>query len=120
MRRSMRVMALVALASAWCATAVLADQGGDAALASAEAAFLDYLDAVGARGVVDSGFAPPFEGRDAAGWAALARERRATLDGRLAVAAGAGSCSRASPPTIPASHGGWLADGGEGSGETQS
>ena len=89
MRRSMRVMALVALASAWCANPALADQGGDAALASAEAAFLDYLDAVGARGVVDSGFAPTFEGRDAAGWAALARERRATLDGRLAVAAGA-------------------------------
>ena len=85
MRPSIAVMALFALA--WTATPVAAESSGDAAIVAAEAAFLDYLDAVGARGVVDSGLASAFEGRDAAGWARLARERREALDRRLAAAA---------------------------------
>ena len=85
MRRSMRVMTLVTLAVA-CAVPVFADQPGHDAVATAETAFLDYLDAIGARGVVDSGYAPKFEGHDADGWTRIARERRATLDQRLAVA----------------------------------
>ncbi|MFO1394325.1 MAG: hypothetical protein U1F09_11245 [Steroidobacteraceae bacterium] len=52
-------------------------------LAPAEASFIDYLDAVGAQGVVASGYAPAFEGRDGAAWDKLARERRDLLDARL-------------------------------------
>ncbi len=85
MRPSIAVMALFALA--WTATSVAAESSGDTTIVAAEAAFLDYLDAVGARGVVDSGLASAFEGRDAAGWARLARERREALERRLAAAA---------------------------------
>ena len=83
MSRSMRIMALVALVVA---APVVADRSRDAAVAKAETEFVDYLDAIGARGVVESGYAPKFDGRDGDGWSRLARERRATLDARLAVA----------------------------------
>ncbi|MFO1406751.1 MAG: hypothetical protein U1F08_04355 [Steroidobacteraceae bacterium] len=62
-------------------------------ITAAEASFLDYLDAVGAQGVVDSGYAPTFDGLDGAAWSRVAAERRGQLDVRLD-AAGRSSLGR--------------------------
>ena len=48
-------------------------------LAPAEAIFLDYLDAGGAVGAIDSGLWPEFKGRDRDAWAAIQRDRYAAL-----------------------------------------
>lgn len=58
-----------------------------AQIATAEAAFIDFLDARDAAAFVESGAAARFEGRDPAEWQRRAGERRATLDAALAAVA---------------------------------
>lgn len=55
-----------------------------APLAQVETALLDYLDAVGAAGYLESGGASRYEGRDLPGWHALRTRREAALRASLA------------------------------------
>lgn len=53
-------------------------------LARAETHFLDYLDAAGAVGIIDSGFVAEYAGRDRAAWEGERRARRDELAAALA------------------------------------
>ena len=53
-------------------------------VAATELAFLDYLDAVGGVGFIESGKVDRFDGRDLAVWQQLSKERRDVLDKGLA------------------------------------
>jgi hypothetical protein len=61
-----------------------ADPRADHAVTSAEGAYLDYLDAVGAVGFIESGGAKALHERDLAAWKALQESRRRHLDAALA------------------------------------
>ena len=63
--------------------AALAKDRATGPLAPAEAAFLDYLDAVGAVGYLESGGTERYEGRDLAAWQGLRTTRRSALDAAL-------------------------------------
>jgi hypothetical protein len=77
------VMLLVAMA------AVAADAGTVAGGVNAsETAFLDFLDAHGGLGVVESGWHQRYLGRDLRQWQSLADSRRRSLDADLASVAG--------------------------------
>lgn len=52
-------------------------------LAATEAAFLEFLDAANAVGVIDSGLYAEYEGRDLAAWQALEQQHRAALAARF-------------------------------------
>ncbi len=58
-------------------------------VAAAEQAFLDYLDARGAVGFLESGKVDRFEGQQLAAWRQRLDERRRTLDAGLAAVSGA-------------------------------
>ncbi len=62
-----------------------ADTPRDAAVATAESAFLDYLDAIGAAGYLESGGAKSFGGRDLAAWHTRLDAQRKQLDRALAL-----------------------------------
>jgi hypothetical protein len=53
-------------------------------LAPAEAIFLDFLDAHGAVGAIDSGLWPDFKGRSRESWDAAVRDRHKALNDALA------------------------------------
>ncbi len=57
-------------------------------VSATEQAFLDLLDAQGALGVVDSGFAERFQGRDRQQWQSLLGEKRRAFDAGLVDLAG--------------------------------
>ncbi len=61
-----------------------ADPLPDTAVATAETAFLDYLDAAGAAGYIESGGAKSYGGQDLAAWQARLDARRKQFDEALA------------------------------------
>jgi hypothetical protein len=73
------------------ATAAPAAAPDGGPLAAAELSFLDYLDAVGAVGYIESGAVERFEGEDLAGWSRLRGARRQRLDADLARASADGA-----------------------------
>jgi len=60
-----------------------ADTSPSAAVATAESAFLDYLDGVGAVGYIESGGATSYRGKDLAAWRAQLDPQRKQLDEAL-------------------------------------
>lgn len=71
--------ALVALLACLLAPQAGAQAAPDRDVAVAEAAFLDYLDAWGAAGYIESGGTSVHDGKDLAGWQKLVQARRAPL-----------------------------------------
>jgi hypothetical protein len=75
---------LAALFLCLAATASPAEEKDVAAVASAESAFLDYLDAMGAAGFIEAGSVQNYAGKDLAAWQQALDERRQLLNGALA------------------------------------
>jgi hypothetical protein len=75
--------AFVLLALGVALSAAQADTPPNLAVATAEPAFLDYLDAVGAVGYIESGGARSFGGKDLAAWQARLDTQRKQLDEAL-------------------------------------
>jgi len=67
----------------------VAGPAAGASLAAAESAYLDYLDAIGAVGYLESGGAREFRGHDLAAWQVLLKSRREVFDTALTQVAGA-------------------------------
>jgi len=76
-------MAFVLLALGATLPAAQADTPPNLTVASAESAFLDYLDAVGAAGYIESGGATSYRGKDLAAWKAQLDPQRKQLDEAL-------------------------------------
>ncbi len=76
-----RALVLLALGAAF--SAAPAATPPDATVAAAESAFLDYLDAVGAVGYIESGGAKSFGGKDLAAWTTRLDAQRRQLDEAL-------------------------------------
>lgn len=81
MRRSWACLVMACLQTA---AALASPYDAKARLAAAEVTFLDFMDASNAVGLIDSGYAPTFGGRDRDAWQRMQRERRAGLDSALA------------------------------------
>ncbi|MDH5271540.1 MAG: M3 family metallopeptidase [Gammaproteobacteria bacterium] len=77
-------MAFVLLALGATLPAARADTPPNLTVASAESAFLDYLDAVGAAGYIESGGATSYRGKELAAWKAQLDPQRKQLDEALA------------------------------------
>ena len=75
------VLAVLALGTAL--SAARADTSPNPGVAAAESAFLDYLDALGAVGYIESGGANSFSGKGLAAWKSLLDTQRKHLDGTL-------------------------------------
>ena len=86
-----RALVLLALGAVF--SAAPADAPPQVAVATAETAFLDYLDAVGAVGFIESGGAKSFGGRDLAAWTMRLDAQRKQFDAAM---------SRIEPGTIDA------------------
>ncbi|MBP7608891.1 MAG: hypothetical protein KA760_05310 [Steroidobacteraceae bacterium] len=76
-----RAIVLLALGAVF--TAVPADTPPNVTVAAAESAFLDYLDAVGAVGFIESGGAKSFGGKDLAAWTTRLDAQRKQFDEAL-------------------------------------
>jgi hypothetical protein len=92
-----RGRAFVVLAMVAALSAVQADAPTDIAVATAESAFVDYLDAAGAAGYIESGGAKSYGGKDLAAWTARLEKQRRQLDAALSqlVPGGLGTLDRA-------------------------
>ena len=76
--------ALLVFAMAAALPAAQTDTSPDVTVATVESAFLDYLDAVGAVGYIESGGTRSFGGKDLAAWKARLDKQRRQFDGALA------------------------------------
>jgi hypothetical protein len=92
-----RGRAFVVLAMVAALSAAQADAPTDIAVATAESAFVDYLDAAGAAGYIESGGAKSYGGKDLAAWTARLEKQRRQLDAALSqlVPGGLGTLDRA-------------------------